>query len=253
MATTTPPPGGTSAEPIELSTGETVSLPLVTEATVYGAVFSASYAGVSELLPEGLVPVRATPRRAAVTVLSVEYHRVGDDAVEPYDEVSVQFPAVPAGERAWPYASVFTHGVTEGYVWYLPVTGESATALGVDFWGYPKVVGDITHDDHVAGRRTTLAVDGEGVLTLDVGKPPTLDLSLEGASYTVKDGQLLRERLTLDGRMGLWPHTERVSLELGTHERAQRLRALDLGSRALARSYLDGEFVIGPGQRVELA
>ncbi len=242
-------PGGTVREPITLSTGETVTLPLSTDATVYGAIFSADREAVADLLPRGLAPIRATPRRAAVTFLAVEYHRIGDDAMEPYDEFSVMFPAVQAGERSWPFASLATHGAS-GYVWYLPVTTEPATALGVDIWGYPKEVAEIEHDDHVAGRRTTVRADGQDVITLDVERAPAVDWAQDGASYTVKDGTLLREPLTLDGKLGGWPYSGQARWTLGDHPRADRLRGLDLGSRALARLRFDGEFVIGVGDPV---
>jgi hypothetical protein len=167
----------------------------------------------------------------------------------PYDEFSVTFPAVERGERSWPLASLLTHAAS-GYVWYLPVTTESATALGVDIWGYPKEVAGIDHDDHVAGRRTTVTADGQEVVTLDVAAPPALDQRQKGASYTVKDGTLLREPLTLDGRLGAWPWSGQATVELGEHPRADRLRSLDLGERALARLRFDGEFVIGAGDPV---
>lgn len=236
-------------EPITLSTGETVSVPLSTEATVYGAIFSADRAAVAELLPPELKPIRATPRRAAVTFLAVEYHRIGDDVMEPYDEFSVMFPAVEAGERSWPVASLATHGAS-GYVWYLPVTTEPAKALGVDIWGYPKEVAEIDHDDHIAGRRTTVRADGQDVITLDVEKVPAVDQVQEGTSYTVRDGTLLREPLTLDGRLGAWPYSRQARWTLGDHPRAERLRTLDLGERALVRLRFDGEFVIGAGEPV---
>lgn len=234
---------------ITLSTGETVTLPLSTEATVYGGVFSAARTAVDARLPPGLKPVPVTPRRAAVAITAVEYHRIGDDVMEPYDEVGVAFPAVETSDRAWPYASVRAHGVS-GYVWYLPVTTESAKALGVDVWGYPKVVADISHEDGGASRRTTLSVDGDHVLTLSVEKPPTLDYAMTGSSYTQKEGELLREPLWIDGEIGGWPYSDRVSLVLGDHPKADALDALNPGSRALLRMYADGEFVIGPGQRV---
>ncbi|WP_233742918.1 acetoacetate decarboxylase family protein [Halorientalis pallida] len=216
---------------------------------MYGAIFSADRGAVDELLPRGLEPIRATPRRAAVTFLAVEYHRIGDDAMPPYDEFSVMFPAVETGARSWPLASLFTHGAS-GYVWYLPVTTEPAKALGVDIWGYPKEVAEIDHDAHVAGRRTTVSAEGRDVITLDVERAPAIDQVQEGASYTVEDGTLLREPLTLDGNLGAWPFSAQAEWTLGDHPRADRLRELDLGSRALARLWFDGEFVIGAGEPV---
>ena len=170
---TTPRSGGTVREPITPSTGETVALPLSTDTVVYRAVFPANREAVGDLLSRGVEQIRATPRRAGVTFLAVEYHRIGDEAIESHDEFSVVFPAVQAGARSWPVASLAAHG-TSGYVWYLPVTTELAAALGVDIWGYPKPVADIDHDDHVvASSGETGPRNGQKAL---VTQPRTLAL-----------------------------------------------------------------------------
>jgi hypothetical protein len=108
--------GGTNAESEQLSTGHEVDLPLSTQATITGAVLSASPNAVRDLLPAGLTPIQATPNRAAVTFLCVDCDRIGyDSGIEPYNEFGVMIPAVHDDSRALPYVSVFTRGVT-GYV-----------------------------------------------------------------------------------------------------------------------------------------
>ncbi len=226
-----------------IATGETVSLPLQTEATVTGAVFSASRSGVRDLLPDRLSPFRVTPRRAAVTFLSVEYHDVGDGAVEPYDEFGIVLSAARSS------GSVPLGGIG-GYVWYLPVTNDPGRALG-EVWGYPKVVGDVTIEDDDGRRRTTVDVDGERVATLDVARPRTVTGSVTTRSYTRKDGVLTSERTTFSGHLGGWPLGGRAFCELGDHPRARRLRQLDVKDRAMLRFYARGTFEIGPPRPVE--
>jgi hypothetical protein len=240
--------GGTDDELSTLSTGHEVELPLSTDADIVGATFAADREAVQSLLPPRLSPIRATADRAAVTFLCVAYERIGRDAMEPYDEFGVLLPAThndPVDARL-PYASLVNHGVG-GYVWYLPVTTEPARALGVDIWGYPKEVADITHEDHDGTRRTRVVRDGQHVVTIEVERPPTVELSDTSASFTEKDGQVLREALELNGEQGLWPYSDAVSVEFGDHPRADTLRGLELGDRALLRFAADAEFVIHEG------
>uniref|UniRef100_UPI002610483D acetoacetate decarboxylase family protein n=1 Tax=Natronomonas sp. TaxID=2184060 RepID=UPI002610483D len=148
-----------------------------------------------------------------------------------------------------PYASVFTRGVS-GYVWHLPVTSEPAKALGVDIWGYPKEVADITHDDDGSTRHTSVHIDDQHLIDVTVERPPMLSQSDSSVGYTTKDGSVLREELQLDGDIGIWPYSSGISYTLGDHPRAQRLKNLDLSERALMRFAADAEFVIHEGQRI---
>jgi len=242
--------GGTDGEPAVLSTGHRVMLPLSTHAIITGAVFPASKAAVASLLPNGLKPIRATPSRAAVTFLCVEYDRIGyDTGIDPYNEFGVLLPATAEDERTVPYASVFTHGVS-GYVQYLPVTTEPARALGVDIWGYPKEVAEITHRDEGPVRYTSIRADGERLIDIAIDRPRQLPWRQSGVSYTEKKGTVLRERLELDGRLGVWPYSGRVDYVLGEHPRAQALSELNIGDRALLRFAGDAEFRIHEGEPV---
>lgn len=215
-----------------------------------GAVLPARRDRVRAMLPDGLRAIRPTPRTAAVTLLSVEYRRIGDGQIDPYDEFAVVVPAVPTGAVSLPILSTITQG-TNGYVWWMPVTSDPAKALGVDVWGYPKAVGEISHEDDGERRRTTVAVDGERILSLTVERPPTVDRRDSGHTYTVADGTLLRVPNEIDGAMGGWPYSSRVSLSFGEHPRADRLRALGLGERALVRFAIDGEARFYPGEAVD--
>ena len=246
METTQP-----TGEKTELSTGETVGLPLHTNATITGVVFSVSLERVRDLLPSSLSPVRISPRTGTVLFLSTEYHSVDRGTFEPYNEFGVLIPATRASATTVPFLSRFPGGMG-GYVWYLPVTTESSRALGDEIWGYPKVVGDIDITDLGSRRRITVAIDGERFITVEIERPPTVDLGLTipTESYTEQDGTVIREPLTFKGEMGLWPFSSHASYSLGKHSRAEQLRQLDIGNRALVRCYGDGEFVIHPGEPI---
>ena len=229
-----------------LSTGQTVSVPLETEASVSGVVLSASRA-VDRLLPDELVPVRLTPTRSAVLLLSVEYHRIDAGEIEPYNEVGIMVPAVPDSAWSLPVISGLSSALG-GYVWRLPVTTEPACALGREIWGYPKSVADIGISTSEGVTATRLAVDDQRVLSLAVERPPTSSMTFSTASYTIRDGECCRTSLEFDGQLGFRPLSRRVDWSLGTHPWAETLSSLSLGSRALARFAGECTARIGPPQ-----
>ncbi|MFB6183880.1 MAG: acetoacetate decarboxylase family protein [Haloarculaceae archaeon] len=233
---------------VTLSTGETIRLPVTLEATMNSVILPGDRAAVDTLLPEGLSPIRAGRGTAPVWLLSVAYHDVGGGAMEPYDEFAVVLGATTGGSSGVPYVSPVVS--TEGYVWYMPVTHEPARAFGDEIWGYPKVVGDVDFESSGGRRHTTVTVDGQRVLTTDVAVPRTVSRTDRITAYAVTDDRLLRIRGDLDAEMGLWPYSDRFSVSLGEHPRADTLRNLDLGDRAFTRFYADGELTFYPGEPV---
>lgn len=228
-------------EPITLSTGQTVELPVTADASVLGATFAAPRGVVDRLLPDGLRPVRATPGGdGAVTLLSVEYRAVDVDGIDPYDEFGVVLSAVPRTAPGGSPPSTL-HRATGGYVHYLPVSTDPARAFGTDVWGYPKVVADVDHDDDGDRRRTTVDVDGERLLSVAIDRPPSVRGQFAGYGYAVHDGDLRRAPVGVDARAGGWPLTGAVSVRLGDHPRVDPFRAVEFGGRALARFVVDGE------------
>lgn len=245
-----PPADTTGEQTVTISTGHTVKLPVRLRATMLGATFAAPKDGVMELLPDGLQPIRATlTGKAAVTLLSVEYHEVDIPDMNPYNEFSALIPASHSSPSTLPYVSALTQA-TNGYVWYLPVTTEPSKAFGIDIWGYPKVVADITHDDDGSVRETTVIVDDERFITFEIDRPPSMDTQDVGVSYAVKDDQLLKVPAEIDAEAGVWPLSNKVSVSFGSHPKAEPLRSLDLGPRALGRISLDGDVYFHRGEPV---
>ena len=235
---------------VRISTGHTVHLPVELEASMLGATFAVPEAVIAEFLPDRLTPLTATPTgKAAITLLSVHYRSVDIDGMEPYDEFAVIIPAIHEQSTAVPYLSAMMNA-TNGYVWFMPVTTEPARAFGVDIWGFPKVVGDITHRETGTGRETTVSIDGEQFISFEAEYPPTIQRQDDGNSYTVKDDRLLRVPSEVDAAVGLWPMSSSVSVRFGEHPKAEQLRSLDLGSRALARLSLDGTVSFFSGEPV---
>ncbi|MBX0286913.1 acetoacetate decarboxylase family protein [Halomicroarcula sp. F28] len=235
-----------TGDTVPLSTGQTVTLPLETTATVTGLVLSADSDAVAARLPDGLEPVRVTPDRAAVTVMAIEYHRIGDDAMRPYDELAVMLAATPRPSPR-PLVPLAT-GEYGGYVHSLPVTTEPARALGDEVWGLPKTVARISHHDE-AGRRTTSVVeDGDHVVTVDIARPRTWPANHETTSYAVRDDRLEQLSVDMDGRFGVRPLSSDFEVMSGYHDRSATLRDLNLGDRAIAQFVFEGAVTYGAGQ-----
>jgi hypothetical protein len=235
-----------------LSTGHEVAVPLDTEAEATAVAVTADAGAAAERLPEGLAPVRLSPGRTAVTFLSVDYRRIGDDAMAPYEEFGVVLAATPAG-GAVPEFGAVREGVG-GYVAALPVTTEPARALGVEVWGYPKSVAEIRIGDRGGRRRTTVGDERGHLVTLEAPFRPRFDATVGATSYTdgsetggEPGGQLRRQPLALSGRFGGRPLAG--SYALGHHPLAERLRDLELG-RTLGALSFDGRFRIGAGRRL---
>jgi len=238
-----------TGDTVTLSTGQTVTVPLETAATVTGLMFPADSDAVADLLPDGLWPARVTTDRAVVTVLAVEYHRIGDDAMRPYDELAVVLASTPRPSPS-PLVPLVT-GDYGGYVHSLPVTTESARALGDEVWGLPKTVARISHHDE-AGRRTTSVVeDGNHVLTVAIARPRTWPTAHGTTSYAVRDGRLEQFSVDMDGRFGVRPLSTDFDVLIGHHDRSVALRSLDLGDRAIAQVSFEGTVTYGAGQSVE--
>jgi hypothetical protein len=237
-----------SGDSVTLSTGQTVTLPLATAATMTGLVLPADSDAVAGLLPDGLEPVRVTPQRGVVTVLAVEYHRIGDGVMPPYDELAVVLAATPRRSQR-PLVPLLT-GEYGGYVHSLPVTTEPARALGEEVWGLPKTVARISHYDEAGRRVTSVVEDGDHVLTVDVARPRSWPASHETTSYAVRDGDLEQLSVGMDGRFGVRPLSRDFEVMVGYHDRSATLRSLDLGDRAIAQFAFEGDVTYGAGQPV---
>ncbi|ELY53665.1 acetoacetate decarboxylase family protein [Natronolimnohabitans innermongolicus] len=212
---------------VTLSTGHEVTLPLELSLALGGVTLPARRNRLESLLPDGLSSLAIAPGVGCVTLVGIQYHRVGgrndgvaadgDDekrvgatgGLEPYDEFAVIVPAVRGGRTTRPFAQV-VGGELGGYVHWLPVTTEPSVALGREIWGYPKERAEITVTDGPRALRTVVReTDGTPRVRLEVSRPrwePRVgtrarDWTLR--SYTTKDGDLLRTRAEIEGEIAV--------------------------------------------------
>jgi hypothetical protein len=218
------------AERIEVGTwliqGETVTLPVsITNARLTAVIFTAPAAGVRRLLaPTPLEPV-VVAGRALSLLMCVHYD---EWALKSYDEVGVGVLA--RGPRGRP-------GL---YLVDLPVTGAFTREAGQDFWALPKWIMDA--DLSFGNVRTGVVVrDGAAEVMRAAVRQGRLRLPLRIRAFLpawgyldhgAQAGTLLRGRvpMRLDGvRVG----RGRVTVRLGSHPMADRMRILGMLGRPL--------------------
>ena len=253
---------------VRLSTGTEITLPLdYRQWSMASAVFSASLAQLRSILPASLAPVRVSPGRGAVTLFSATYDAAGPLA--PYDELAVLPLVQPSAGATSPSTATpqsrsrsETRSVPESlggslarslplvelralrgalsspmridaYVHTMLVTTPEARALGVDVWGYPKDLADISTQESDQARRTTVAIDGQRVLTFRVDRARPRLQAVDLHAYTEADEQVRRGRIRTYGEWAFRPLADRAAVDLGSHPQARAIGQLELGSRPL--------------------
>lgn len=231
---------GVKLEQVELSSGARIQLPIrYQEWSAIMAHFPVPEPAVRKLLPSRrLKPVLLTPGTAVLSMVAMEYRRIMDFA--PYNEFGIMVPVIYEPKvDILGIPLLFPHWFKRSglYVHYLPVTTQTANDIGIEVWGYPKIVGEIDFEDMGRVRRCRLRADGKDILTLDVEKVATKVRSMDFHSYTVKEGQLLRTLIQTRGEFGIARFRGGASYTLGDHPIAEELRTLGMGKRAVERSF----------------
>ena len=231
---------GVSVEETELSTGARIGLPVrYYEWSAMMAHFPAPAAAIRELLPsDRLKPAELVPGTGIVSLAAMEYRRIAD--VEPYNEFGIMVPVLYEPARNIPGLPLLVpdrFGRFGLYVHHLPVTTEEARVFGVEIWGYPKFLAEISFEETDRVRRCRLRADGKSIATLEVRKSATKAGAMDLFSYTVKDGQLLHTRIQAQGELSTARFRGGASCDLGDHPIAEELRALGMRRTAVERLY----------------
>ena len=231
---------GVNIEQVELATGARIGLPLrYYDWSGIMAHFPVSAAAVRNLLPSNkLKPVQLVPGTAILSLAAMEYRQISDLA--PYNEFAIMVPAVyepmvniPSLPLLFPQ-SFKRFGF---YVHHMPVTTQGACDCGVEIWGFPKIVAQISFEETNQVRRCQLQAEGKDIVTLEVEKMVTKGRAMNYRTYTVKDGQLLKTLIQAQGRFGTARFRGGASYALGDHPIAEELRALGMGETAVERLY----------------
>ena len=236
----------------------------VNHVELFGSLHPADLGAVSSALPsEDIRPVRLLDGRAIVFVGGIHYRDITmagfEGAMLPYGEVVVAPlvsrttapPIVPLAARALPLPTAWRAGM---FYLFVPVTHRWARDAG---WtaGFPKFVADLEFEETAVLREVRAAEGGRSILSLRVPIEGDVHISRQPMlGYTVLDGQLVEfqtrafayERMSLGGRG--------VTLELGDHPVADRIRELGLAEQAFgAFSWVSGRVIIPAGRAVGAA
>jgi len=197
------------------------------------AIYTASTKKVRKLLPHpAMNPVEMLPGRCMVAFTAFEYRKTD---IDPYNEFSIAFlitfdrPQIPGLTALWQMARrCFTV-----YVWKLPVTTEIARFGGVELYGYPKFLADITFEKGTEWIECHLSEKGERILSLK-GKvlPTTRGKIARFITFSIVDEIPVRANVVVDPlEFAQSRDAQSAILQLGaTHPVAQELREIDLSS-----------------------
>jgi hypothetical protein len=130
------------------------------------AIYTASTSKVRKLLPHpAMNPIEMFPGRCMVAFTAFEYRKTD---IDPYNEFSIAFliafdkAPIPGLTALWQ----MTRHCFTAYVWKLPVTTEIARFGGVELYGYPKFLADITFTKSKDWIECRLSEGGESILNL---------------------------------------------------------------------------------------
>ena len=193
---------------------------------------------IETFLPEKLKPVLFSPGKALISFGTLQYPNVS--SIEPYDEFLISIPVqydpiinIPFLPMIWNPFFVNDVIYKKGASWivHLPVTTEESCAVGKEIWGFPKVVRkmEFSEDEHW---KKCILIDGEEeVLTLEIKKHRVsiLRKDFEYASFTEKDGLLLRTIISANGNYGIKIlFGTKAKLTFGKGDIADQMKQLDL-------------------------
>ena len=231
---------GVKTTQVEISGGVLVELPIrYYDWSAIMAHFPVPVQAVRRLLPsEKLQPAQFKPGTAIISLMAMEYRQIAN--MEPYNEFGIMVPVlyepsanIPALPLLFP--SWFKRfGL---YVHHLPVTTQQALVGGVEIWGYPKIIGEISFEETEKACSCLLRAEGKDILTLVVDKVTPKTRRESFYTYTVKAGQLLRTRVETQGQQGVARLSGSASYTLGDHPIADELRALGMGLTAVEHMY----------------
>jgi hypothetical protein len=195
------------------------------------AIYTASTDKVKRLLPHpAMNPIEMFPGRCLVAFTAFEYRKTD---IDPYNEFSIAFlitfdkPQIPGLTALWQMA----RRCFSAYVWKLPVTTEIARFGGVELYGYPKFLADITFESGRGWIECRLSEKGEKILTLKGNLLPTTRGKITRfVTYSIVDGIPVTANVVVDPlEFAQSRHGKSAVLELGAkHQIAEALREVQL-------------------------
>ncbi len=220
--------------PFELPVGSRQSAVLM-------AGFPVGYEQARAALPGGAVqPLRIARDRALLLVTVVDYRQT---CIGKYIEYSIGLACTHGPRPAPPLLPGLLRPFfgTGQYVLDLPVSTDISVKGGKGIWGMPKHQASLDFVEGPELLSSQYDLDGSMVLRLDMARPTgwQVPLSLSAANYCQFRGMLLKSTIYFEGkaRFTLF-RKQAASLTLGSHPRAEALRALGIVPEAVFTAYL---------------
>jgi hypothetical protein len=226
----------TNVAPKTIATREgSCDVPIVyRDASQFGVFFVIDLARARRMIGDRAIEPWPVMGRAVGAIYAWDYR---DSSVGAYGEVGLGIQSRRRGSKPSLVKLATDMGADDDQgIWVvsLPVTTQGAYAAGVEIWGYPKYVTDITTDFDDAEASVTLGAELRLKLTSSWG--PTL-AGQPIVTYTERDGRLIRTRIDVDHRVR-WGSGRGARLDvIGDGPTAKAARELGLDRAPIVASF----------------
>jgi len=191
------------------------------------AFFPASARKLKKYLPSKKLKLyQPFPGISLILIIAFKYRKLSN--IEPYNEVGIGFPVVLKTNK---------QKYTGSYVIHLPVSTEDSCKGGIEFWGYPKFVADITFEETDKALTCFLRHENQDILEFRVNKLETEALSEDSNSFTVKENKLLRSIIRTQGFSGKSREKGGATLTLGEHPISKEIEPLFRKTKSVLHAY----------------
>jgi len=209
------------------------------DTTSITAIYTADTQKVKSLLPlPEMNPVELFPGKCLVAFTGFEYRKTD---IAPYNEFAIVFlisydkVQIPGITAMWQMA----RRCLSGYVWQLPVTTEIARYGGVELYGFPKFIADITFERSESRITCHVAENGQHIISL-TGKtlPTATEKITQYITYSVIDDIPLKTNVYINPeKFAQSRDRNAASIELGDHTICRTLKEIDLSQTPVTYQY----------------
>lgn len=209
------------------------------DTTSITAIYTADTRTIKALLPlPEMNPVELLPGKSLVAFTGFEYRNTDIDA---YNEFAVSFVIT--------YDKIQIPGVTamlqmarrciSAYVWQLPVTTEIARLGGVELYGFPKFIADITFEKNDSRITCHVTENSRHILSLTGSVLPTAPEKInQYITYSVINNIPLKTNVYINPKQFAQSRDSRAaSLELGDHSICSTLKGIGLSESPVIYQY----------------
>ncbi len=210
------------------------------ENTIMSIAYTASTNEVKKLLPlKKMKPIEVFPGRCLVAISAIEYRQ---SDLGRYNEAVISFP-ITYDKQQIPFFTMMNQlrkNCYSSYIWQLPVTAEWPRLGGVELFGYPKFIADISFKETNDWLTCSIKEKGELILSFSGRKLATKKgKRIKYVGYTlIDDLPLVSNSLQNNQEYAESMNKKDSSLELGTnHPVSETLKSIKMGKKPFVYQY----------------